>query len=36
MKDRPVMGGADEGEQAQQVLVAVPAQNLIQGASGPL
>ena len=36
MKHRPVMGGADEGEQAQQVLVAIAAQSLIQGASGAL
>ena len=36
MKHRPVMGGADEGEQAQQVLEAIAAQSLIQGASGPL
>jgi hypothetical protein len=29
MKHRPVMGGADEGEQTQQVLEAVAAEYLI-------
>ena len=36
MKHRPVMGGADEGEQTHQVLEAIATENLIQGASGPL